>query len=442
MPTYEFSEGASNKFWKIDLDGSSFTARWGKIGTQGQEKRQDFDSAEEAKAEYEKLIASKVKKGYRLAGAEPEAEAPKKKKSPDGAPPLENLDDPAAYLVYADWLQGQGDPRGELISVQHARLTDDSAALRKREAQLLKGQNDAFFGDLADLLKEDGGLSVTWHLGFLKSARIGRDTYDSDLDVGGTLKALLELPIAAHLDTISIGMCAETDGNFQDAIDALIKLEPPKLRSLFLGDFEFPDQSDISMTHVGDTSKLYRAFPALHSLTLRGASATLGKIDLPELREFTFETGGLGRDCIDAICEAKWPKLRKLHLWFGDDNYGAEGDLDAIKPILNGKGLAQLQHLGLMNCDFITGNIDALAKAKILPKLKSLDLSMGAMGDEDAEAMVRHAGAFKHLEQLVVSENYFTRRGLYLLGRLGPQVVSESQNEAATADGRYVAVGE
>ncbi|HEY1814001.1 MAG TPA: TIGR02996 domain-containing protein [Kofleriaceae bacterium] len=27
--------------------------------------------------------------------------------------------DPAAYLVYADWLQSQSDPRGELIVRQH-----------------------------------------------------------------------------------------------------------------------------------------------------------------------------------------------------------------------------------------------------------------------------------------------------------------------------------
>lgn len=32
MPRYEFSEGTSNKFWEIELAGSTYTAKWGKIG--------------------------------------------------------------------------------------------------------------------------------------------------------------------------------------------------------------------------------------------------------------------------------------------------------------------------------------------------------------------------------------------------------------------------
>jgi uncharacterized protein (TIGR02996 family) len=447
MPTYEFAEGGSSKFWKIDLDGTGFTARWGKIGTKGQEKRQDFATAAEAKKEYEKLIASKLKKGYRCVdGAEKPAQSEASGSNPElEAAILANLGDPTAYLIYADWLQGQGDPRGELISVQHARLTADTAALRKREAQLLEGQTDALFGELAPLLKENGGLSVTWHLGFLKTARIAQDTYDSALDVGATIAAVLELPIATQLEAISIGLCQEPDGDgdLQVGIDALIEAGGPKtLQSIFLGDFEFPDQSDISSTQVGDVSGLYRAFPALRSLKLRGAQGTLGKIDLPELRDFTFETGGLSRDCLDAICAAHWPKLERLTLWLGDENYGSEADFDALAPILSGKGLGALRHLALANCEFVAGNIDALAKAKLLPQLKTLDLSMGRMGDEDAEAILRHADAFKHLEQLVVSDNYFTRRGLYLLRKAVRDVVSNAQNEAATPDDRYVAVGE
>ena len=64
MPRYEFSEGSSNKFWEIDLDGSSFTTKYGKIGTDGQATLKGFDSAEKAQKEYDKLVAEKTKKGY------------------------------------------------------------------------------------------------------------------------------------------------------------------------------------------------------------------------------------------------------------------------------------------------------------------------------------------------------------------------------------------
>ena len=64
MPRYEFVEGTSNKFWEINLDGSSFTTTYGKIGTGGSQTLKEFDSEEKAKKEYDKLIAEKVKKGY------------------------------------------------------------------------------------------------------------------------------------------------------------------------------------------------------------------------------------------------------------------------------------------------------------------------------------------------------------------------------------------
>jgi predicted DNA-binding WGR domain protein len=61
---FEFSEGSSNKFWEIRVEGSSHTVRYGKIGTDGQSKTKDFDSAAEARADAAKLIAEKTKKGY------------------------------------------------------------------------------------------------------------------------------------------------------------------------------------------------------------------------------------------------------------------------------------------------------------------------------------------------------------------------------------------
>ena len=67
MPRYEFSEGTSNKFWEINLSGKSFTTTYGKIGTSGQTTIKQFKSDAEAKKEYDKLVAEKVKKGYQPA---------------------------------------------------------------------------------------------------------------------------------------------------------------------------------------------------------------------------------------------------------------------------------------------------------------------------------------------------------------------------------------
>ena len=58
----------------------------------------------------------------------------------------------APYLVYADTLLQRGDPRGELIIVQHALETADvfeTVELRRREAALFEEHLDEWLGDLA-----------------------------------------------------------------------------------------------------------------------------------------------------------------------------------------------------------------------------------------------------------------------------------------------------
>src|SRR6185503_3796842 len=98
-------------FWEISLEGSSYTTRYGKIGTDGQTTSKNWGSPANAKREYEKIIAEKVKKGYQQIGGDDDEEA-----GGGGAtnPELEKkiFADPDkidSYQVYGDWLQGQGD---------------------------------------------------------------------------------------------------------------------------------------------------------------------------------------------------------------------------------------------------------------------------------------------------------------------------------------------
>jgi predicted DNA-binding WGR domain protein len=54
----------SAKFWEVDVHDAQMTIRFGKLGANGQTKSKTFPSASDAQAEADKLIASKVKKGY------------------------------------------------------------------------------------------------------------------------------------------------------------------------------------------------------------------------------------------------------------------------------------------------------------------------------------------------------------------------------------------
>lgn len=59
-----FSEGGSNKFWRARVEGGTLTINYGRIGSDGQTKVKELDSADACLAEMEKVASSKRKKGY------------------------------------------------------------------------------------------------------------------------------------------------------------------------------------------------------------------------------------------------------------------------------------------------------------------------------------------------------------------------------------------
>jgi formylglycine-generating enzyme required for sulfatase activity/predicted DNA-binding WGR domain protein len=78
-----FSDGKSNKFWNIELNGSSYTITFGRVGTSGKSQEKNFDSADAAEKAFEKLVAEKLKKGYRSAAGDSKSDdslKPKEKK--------------------------------------------------------------------------------------------------------------------------------------------------------------------------------------------------------------------------------------------------------------------------------------------------------------------------------------------------------------------------
>ena len=62
---FEFSEGDSNKFWVVTLQGNDVSVCFGRLGTAGQTNVKAFASEPEAAKHLERLIAEKIKKGYR-----------------------------------------------------------------------------------------------------------------------------------------------------------------------------------------------------------------------------------------------------------------------------------------------------------------------------------------------------------------------------------------
>jgi DNA ligase-1 len=61
---FEYTDDKSNKFWEIDMEGTSVTVRFGQIGTNGQSQTKTFPDAAAAKKHHDKLVEEKTGKGY------------------------------------------------------------------------------------------------------------------------------------------------------------------------------------------------------------------------------------------------------------------------------------------------------------------------------------------------------------------------------------------
>lgn len=62
---FHYKDAKSDKFWTIDYSDLNFAVNFGKYGTIGKYQIKEFISEDECVKEAEKLIASKLKKGYK-----------------------------------------------------------------------------------------------------------------------------------------------------------------------------------------------------------------------------------------------------------------------------------------------------------------------------------------------------------------------------------------
>ncbi len=64
LTEYRLVAGASNKFWRVGVDGTNLIVEFGRVGTKGQRLVKSFDDADRARREANKLTLEKTSKGY------------------------------------------------------------------------------------------------------------------------------------------------------------------------------------------------------------------------------------------------------------------------------------------------------------------------------------------------------------------------------------------
>jgi hypothetical protein len=223
---------------------------------------------------------------------------------------------------------------------------------------------------------------------------------------------------------------------YEPVLDALAA-GPETLRTLFVGDFAYPDETEMSWAVLGDASMLCLALTSLEDVTFQGAQLTLGPMSCPALRSLTLRSGGLPREPVTSIGRGWLPALERLELWLGDASYGGAVTLDDLAPILDGRTLPRLTHLGLCNAEITDELCARLVDAPVSARLRVLDLSMGTMGDDGAERLLAARDRFAALDVLDVSENNLSNAMCESLKGTFAEVRIEGQK-----GDRYVSVSE
>ena len=423
---FEFSEGSSNKFWEVKVEGEQQIVRFGKIGTAGQLKEKDFDSAGEAKADTKKLIAEKTGKGYAEVGV----------KTVPSNPALEaaiaaNPDDGKNWRVFADWLLEQGEPWAEMIA-----LAVQGKPNKKKQGEVAKELLGSMEGD------------IVWKNGVISEFDLQPEEVEEEGQMEATLERVLRHPAGRFVQKLTLGLPPheDTEWHMEGLATAISDSGPlPLLQTLDMSpDSEHMDQP--SWRRVGDLSGIWAAAPHLKELLLQGSSGSddgeqidFGDIEAPHLEKLVFISSGLHKNAPTQLGSAKLPKLSHLELYFGTDDYGCSSTVASLKGILDGSGLPALKTLGLENSEWEEDLIKAVCASKVLPRLEVLDLSQGVLGDKAAPALLANVAKLKHLKQLVLSENCFSASDVGLLKKALPNAVLADQKGA---EDRYVSVGE
>jgi uncharacterized protein (TIGR02996 family) len=422
-------EGGKDRFWEIRLDGTTVRTRTGKVGTDGKASpAKRLPSIAKAEAEVDKRIAEQLAKGFSevTRAAAPEPSNPDLERQI-----LEDPTDSGRCLVYADWLQGQGHPRGELGVIQSSR------ASRPKEAALTKAEN-RLFEEHPELAPQrvmaavrrprkagqtEDASTVTWENGFLAAARIARGA-GSPFTVRELLAELLGHPAARFLRELRIGGLGPDEHDYAEVIDELIRSRPSTLRTLSLVDLP-PGSPELVFANLADVTPLLAAMSLLEELRLAGNHVKLKKLDLPKLRRLAVATAD--PDVLLAISKSDLPALEALELSSGDAPMPAA----ALAKVLAGPW--DVRRLALTR----TANTDELVpwllKSALLPKLTSLDLSGGKLTDTGAGLLALGKPRLEHLTSLDLSANTLTPAGVRQLAGVCASVRLDDQRAAPAA---------
>ena len=202
------------------------------------------------------------------------------------------------------------------------------------------------------------------------------------------------------------------------------------IKKLFIGNMGFED-CEVSWIMQGNYSKLWEVMPQLKELTIKGSmDLELGDICHEELESLTIICGGLSKDVIQSIQHAKLPKLKKLLLYIGIEDYGFDGDAGTIEEFLKHAEFPELTYLGITNSEIQDELTEVVLSSKFMGQVSTLDLSNGTLTDKGGALLLEKIPAWPNIKKLDLHYNYLSDDMAEKLGALPIEVDVSEQEEA------------
>ncbi|MBY0220253.1 STM4015 family protein [Paenibacillus illinoisensis] len=270
------------------------------------------------------------------------------------------------------------------------------------------------------------------------------DDYENGIRMENLIRELAANPEAGTLESLVIGDWGQAyESSPDEFMNVLIELAPSfrSLKKLFIGDMGF-EECEVSWIIQTDLTPLLKAFPELKSFTVKGSSGlSLEPLQHAKLEELVIICGGLSQEVLASITNAQLPELRKLELYLGVNDYGFDGSLEDVLPLLEQGRFPKLVYLGLKDSEIQDDIAKAVAQAPIVDQLEVLDLSQGTLSDEGAEALLA-SDKIKKLKHLDLSYHYMTDEMLIRWKRSGLSVDVSDQQQSDEDDWRYPSLTE
>lgn len=207
------------------------------------------------------------------------------------------------------------------------------------------------------------------------------------------------------------------------------------IQKLFIGNMNFED-CEVSWIMQGDYSRLWGAMPQLKELTIKGSmDLELGEICHEELEALTIICGGLSKDVIQSIQKAKLPKLKKLLLYIGIENYGFDGDEDTVRDLLEHADFPALTYLGITDSEIQDELTQVVLDSKFMGQIDTLDLSNGTLTDKGGALLLEKIPEWPNIKKLDLHYNYLSDEMAKKLEELPIEVDISEQEEVEEYDG-------